>query len=59
MMAKESIEARVLPLRSFLFLLPKNFNIHLKCTIVKELTRREYMLYEYSQSAILHAPHFR
>ena len=43
MMAKGSIVARVLPLRCFLFLYQLNsLSMHLECTIVKELTKREY-----------------
>ena len=59
MIAKESIVTRVLPLTCY-FYYPNNFNINaFKMQHFKGIDKKGVWLNEYSQSAILHAPHFR
>ena len=60
MMAVVSILARVLPLMCFLILLPKYTNIYNVFFLFALFTDEpEVFLPKYSQTAILHAAHFR
>ena len=59
-MSKGCILAKLLPLRCFLFLLPKY--VHYLCTynaLCKEIDKKGVLPNKISQSAILHAPYFR
>ena len=59
-MSKGRIMARVLPLRVFLFSLRNECTIKaLKMHYCKGYDKKEVLLHEYSQSVIIHAPHFR
>ena len=60
MMAKGCIVARVLPLRSFLFLLPNYIHVYvIIMQYISYLDEREVLQQEYSQPPILPSPHFQ